>query len=542
MESAKAAVLSDSGTLAFLARDAARNIRRWCIPIVVIGIAMQASYIFVKKDSLPHRPFEEDTFFHMGVARNLAMGKGITIDGHTPTSGAQPGNLLYAVAHVLGGFDKYRALRWARAIDVIASLLAAYLIFRLTRLIFASLGPDQAIALAWLSSTLWVVSFQVFRTNLNGYETVFSASAMIGATELYLWRWRGTRPLLLYDCLLGIVLGVTILCRVDMGLLAVCFALVFLFLSRERLSQRILSVVVWSLGAGLLTAPWWIYVYRLDGTFMPISGKASAFQMTIHGYWHSAWMTLLHTCRAILEIPLISVYTPYSFGESTAIIAVWLLLYAAVALVVARQTRLRRAWPRIDLKPFTALVAFGVVLMSYYILAQGSWWFMRRYVHSIRAAFYPWSGFVLVVLCHGIARKLNGRWSSLFFIKCSLGLLTFVSAIQWLVTYNETKSNAFVPSVSYLQEHFAGRKIGAFQSGTLGYFLDRVVNLDGKNNVAAFRAVKDHQVIHYMLEENIEVVSDWPTQIAKYCDFTEFERHYQPVATAGTSTIWARRR
>ena len=53
--------------------------------------------------------------------------------------------------------------------------------------------------------------------------------------------------------------------------------------------------------------------------------------------------------------------------------------------------------------------------------------------------------------------------------------------------------------------------IGAFQSGALGYFLDRhrVVNLDGVVNASALEALKGEEMYAYLLKENISVVADW---------------------------------
>src|SRR5947207_1938921 len=105
--------------------------------LILFGVILQLSYVFASREALPHRPFEEDTFFHMAVTRNIAMGKGITIDGVTPTSGAQPGTFIYTVAHLLGHFDKWQALRWARALDVAFGCAAAVLIFRVSTILFS---------------------------------------------------------------------------------------------------------------------------------------------------------------------------------------------------------------------------------------------------------------------------------------------------------------------------------------------------------------------------------------------------------------------
>ena len=56
-----------------------------------------------------------------------------------------------------------------------------------------------------------------------------------------------------------------------------------------------------------------------------------------------------------------------------------------------------------------------------------------------------------------------------------------------------------------------GEKIGSYQSGALGYFLEHntVINLDGVVNPNAFRALKNNNSFGYIKSENIDYVTDW---------------------------------
>jgi hypothetical protein len=51
--------------------------------------------------------------------------------------------------------------------------------------------------------------------------------------------------------------------------------------------------------------------------------------------------------------------------------------------------------------------------------------------------------------------------------------------------------------------------VGAIQSGTLGYFHDRTINLDGKVNPLALEARKQNRVPEYVAESNIQHLVDW---------------------------------
>jgi len=126
----------------------------------------------------------------------------------------------------------------------------------------------------------------------------------------------GGRMGLPLDLVLGLALGVAILSRVDLGILAVCLTVVFLGWGTGLVVKRVRSVAIWAALAFFVTLPWWVYNYRLDGSMMPISGKASAFQMTFHGVGQSIWLCLVHTLGALWEIPLLSFYAPYGWDET----------------------------------------------------------------------------------------------------------------------------------------------------------------------------------------------------------------------------------
>lgn len=51
--------------------------------------------------------------------------------------------------------------------------------------------------------------------------------------------------------------------------------------------------------------------------------------------------------------------------------------------------------------------------------------------------------------------------------------------------------------------------IGAFQSGTLGFFHDRTLNLDGKVNPAACQARLNDRIGDYLVASPIQYLVDW---------------------------------
>jgi hypothetical protein len=517
-----------------------RLIRAWAIVLIIVGMILQCSFIFVKREALAHRPFEEDTFFHMAVTRNMAMGRGITIDGVERTSGAQPGNFMYVLAHLAAHFDKWQALRWARLLDVITSVGSAVCLYWIVRRLLRRESVEKAAAYALLAAGLWLSSFQVFRTNLNGYETGLAAWILLACTGLYLKVWQdgGDKASGYFrDILLGVLFGLAVLTRVDHGFLAASAAVFFLGFGLEPFPKKLIRVAIWSAVAGLITTPWWIFNYQVGGAIMPISGKASAFQMTFHGYWPSVIHCFLRTAESILTIITLSFHSPYGWGENLPWIFFLIVLTMSLTIYFKRTRPLATLqFAPMDLRPLMFLLAFSLILIFYYVFAHGSWWFMKRYTHPIRAAAYIFSAFFVAGLSLAFKKQPGLRPAVVF--SGILGAHVLLSIALTASTYNKTDSNQFMKVVSYLGEHCQDGRIGAYQSGTLGYFLDNVVNLDGKNNAHALQAVTTRKSLDYIQSQNLKYIADWPSIISSYCNYDEFLKYYEPIATVGAHEIY----
>ena len=518
-------------------------ILRLSIVLIAVGTLMQASYIFAPAGSLPHRPFEEDTFFHLSVCRNLAAGKGLTIDGVTPTSGAQPGTLVYTLAYLLAD-DPWSlgSLRVVRALGFIGSLLSTLAIF-VCALALLKGDKNNRFALAMLSCALWTVSYQAFRTNLNGYETVFAASALLLSVAAYIWTATATHSNWKRDAIFGISLAIAIYARIDLGLWALCAALGYLFLSLRPFKQRLVSVCAWAITATIFTSPFWYHNLAVGGSVMPISGRASAFQMSFHGFWTSIGSCLVHGFNSLGEIGYLSLYLPYSINGNAigAAAAVLGLSIIAAALIFYRPVRgyLAHCVPPNVAVP---ILAFACVLFAYYVFAHGSWWFMRRYVHPERALFFTISGVYLCSLAFFISRCAPLQWLRKYSILIVGALIAVVSIGQFLSTWGDITSNQMYAPSKWINENIeTSSKIGAFQSGTMGYFCANVVNLDGKNNPDALRAMTTGKGLEFIKSQNIKFVVDWPSQIAKYVNFERFCEEFKPIATVGAFTIYQRK-
>jgi hypothetical protein len=70
-------------------------------------------------------------------------------------------------------------------------------------------------------------------------------------------------------------------------------------------------------------------------------------------------------------------------------------------------------------------------------------------------------------------------------------------------------------------------RIGAFQTGALGYYVDNVINLDGKVNNNALESYKHKSLEQYIDSMKIEVLVDWKEIFIEMLDQQYLEKYWQ---------------
>ena len=92
-----------------------------------------------------------------------------------------------------------------------------------------------------------------------------------------------------------------------------------------------------------------------------------------------------------------------------------------------------------------------------------------------------------------------------------VALATFVYGL--INTYNagqlELEQSIFAGLV---KQRFGELRVGAFQSGVIGYYNSNTFNLDGKLDHAALRYLKDGRISGYIEEKRMDVLVDWDEQ------------------------------
>src|SRR5258706_15723816 len=66
------------------------RLRVWLIGLAAVLALLTGALAFRAADQVFTTPLTEDGFYSLAVARNVAAGAGITVDGRQPTNGFQP--------------------------------------------------------------------------------------------------------------------------------------------------------------------------------------------------------------------------------------------------------------------------------------------------------------------------------------------------------------------------------------------------------------------------------------------------------------------
>ncbi|MFN3891161.1 MAG: hypothetical protein ACK4MV_12245 [Beijerinckiaceae bacterium] len=397
------------------------------------------------------------------AARNLALGKGLSIDGQL-TNGVQP-LLVFLIAPLFLILDRFEAVI---AIQVLLTLIFVGSGF----VLLTALTNPQDTVVARLSFLLvYFGSFSIVRHAFNGMETglvLFLFSIILWQLKTYPHEnagWRQSLPL-------GLTLGLLCLARIDMIILAAIFP-VFLALMGTRLASTATVAFV----AAVTVSPWLLYNYVEFGSFIPTSGRALAY-----GIVSPFYVNVLGAVRRNASL--------FIFVELFPI----LLLLVVPVLAMG----IKPLWSAMN-RPQAALLAASLCTMPIIGLYYAN--------YSYAAFFYP-RYFILVSLfaaltfTFGLRQLMMGGTFVLFLISSALFLLNtwvfYTQKFEGISYWNGPTRDQVI-----LAEKFQSEcpRIAAFQTGTLGFWIDRPVkNLDGRVDAKSMAALWD-RTLHREIDD-----------------------------------------
>jgi len=446
----------------------------------------------------------EDGYLMQTIARNMAIGLGMsTAHGEMPTNGVQPlGTFIYAGLHWLAGGSKLLAIAYVTVLATAVSAAAAWFVWRLVRSVLRDLPFGRDIAL--LASALWFASPFIVNHSMNGLETGMYHLA-IAATLVYYFSLDPTGAPMSgrQRVALGLLLGISFLVRNDavffIGAVLAAHAFVGGTAAGGGFGRRAVDAIVAG-GLSLVVASPWLTYNKLNfGSVVPISGSAQSHSAGFAANLGMIPANLVETSLLYVRIPrALETTWPVIVGALLVLVA---LGWAAWSLVGRRSLRGRRH----------CLIAllFSAGIAGYYGLFFGAPWFVSRYLSALSPLLWPLSIASAYLLLAGLLRD---RRAFMVSGAAVASLLLLVASGIAVLNFRGGQSNGHRQVVEWVRKNVDEKRwVGGVQTGTLGYFHDRTINLDGKVNPKALRAkIEQGQVMSYVLDQTpIDYLVDW---------------------------------
>lgn len=437
---------------------------------------------------LGDKPLGEDGFYMLEVADNLARTGHLAYTYGMQTTGIQPlatvifGGLAW-LTHEAGG-DRWTLIRVVLLFGSVLFVAFAWLMAGFA----AGLAPVKRRPLVFgLAFSLVLFDLALWRLFTYGLETGVYLLALL----LVMLVWRrivtGTGGAWGNAVMLGLAGGVAGEARIDFGVL-LAFLLVYMVWQRYA---TVLQALV-SGGLALVgVSPWFLYVHRVSGAWLPSSGKAES-RLIGGGELSRVWAMVL---------ALMGHLAPWSYaGAATrATTALGLVSVAAIAWVWSRSPETRAAC-RTGLRSTFAPWALGIgTMVVVYVLLFWSLHFYLRYAAPMLMVTLP-----LLALALAEQRWVERR----VWVVPAVVALIFCGLARNTLHTRAVGNN--ILAAGYIAKNYPGVPVGAFQSGTNGYFDENVYNLDGKVNMAALAAAQKGRLPEYIDAQKINVLVDWP--------------------------------
>lgn len=492
---------------------------RLCVAAFVFGLVYRLHPLVMDNARIARFFVTEDGYLMLTVARNFAIGQGLSVSGgEIATNGVQPlATFLFALPYWLTGGDKFLGIAGVLAISVLVACLGAWAIRRFAA---AALAPQDA-GPAWplLVAALWFVGPLLLLHSMNALETgLYTLVLVLAALRFGTLLARGGAFPMADRLTFGVALGLVFLARND-GAFFVASVLFVRFVQAQLPRGRggaglsfgaaLAEAVPAGLVSLLVAAPWLAYNKIGFGAFVPISGQSQAIAAGFGSNLGLAPLKLFETMFPMLPVP-------GAFEGSTLANAV-LGLAAAGILVAFLAGAIRRGGSfRVVL---VAYALHAALVFFYYGLFFGAPWFLSRYF----APLAPLMITAAVSVGLDLARRLAGPAGRAAAGRIAAGVgvaaLALALALSARLLLPGRHVHEHFQVVDWIEAHVAPETwVGAVQTGTLGYWHDRTINLDGKVNPAALAALRARgDVLDYVVDSPIQYMADW-TGLAEWVE------------------------
>jgi hypothetical protein len=504
-------------------RTQVRWLRRGVWIVAVIGLALRLAFALLPL-STHLIVLEDDAWMVTAIARNFALGLGITADGANPTTGFQPlypltlGALPYLIAPdaLDAGFNANLV------ICALLNTLAIWPLWWLAR----RFGGELA---GFLAATLFSLNPYLLRISVNGMET---SMGLLMLLSLFVAFYKADHSNLKHMLGLAVLTALAVLARLDASL---AFGAITLTMGLELLQaptkgasltakagqllrqiggllkqpRVLLPILTYVVGTMLLLTPYFIFNKTVGGSFGPSSGKALTYMHSYGPGKTPAERGDYHLTNGL-----------NAFSQNSAIDLDWipapwmlgvLIILMAALLVWALRWRLLGLLPLLIYLPIPPLY-YG------YLLQQAR----ARYFVGISA--------VLIILLAWLGaelwRRRSGRLSAVVLAAatCTIIALNTGEAIRFyhekLAETDQTQPTMYQAALWIRDTMPADALIGAKNSGILQYYSGHVIlNIDGKLNHEIVPVMERRELLDYLRSKGITYLIDREEIMARHITF-----------------------
>ena len=448
---------------------------------------------------LSERPLSEDGFYSLTVSWNIASGKGVTYNGEMPTTGFQPLSVFIesalAYAIIKCGGDKYLFLRAVIIFSVLLQALFAFLIYRIAGVL--STIENKRILL-FVSVLCALFNFKLFLIFTNGLE---SGLYLVGLAYLFYFLLSGfySKQNSPNTFLFGLISGLLLLTRSDFTLILLSI-LIIMIVKKELSVRKSILVCFYAL---VINIPWLIFTYSVTGSILSSSVQiqtgligSNELGLRIDDFFTS----VIHYLTPFLYTGIKIKVVLYIMGA--VYIGVLAYIYKSYYKDIFIPEKIKRyLWYSIP---------FGLLLIVYLFYSSAPYFYIR-YFSVVSVIALPL--FVLIVseLFQRIRMKKTITLAFYFLVL----IVFFIQASLYFHVGKSSMSYAYRPG--FIQRNFKdGIKIAAFQTGTIGYFLQNIYNLDGKVDYNVIKYSHNRELGRYVDSLGVEVLIAWEQYLPNF--------------------------
>ena len=474
------------------------NLGNVAVLALVFGLLFRVFPLAMGEQWITQFFVSEDGYLMLTLARNLAIGLGLSVsEGTIASNGVQPlATLFYSAGFWLTGGDKVGGVAVVLVLMVLFWVAAAMAVKRFAERV---LGPQAGVA-ALAVAALWSVGPLFVRHSMNALETGLYVLVVV-IFVLVFGRIAGqARRLTMGEMVtIGGLAGLAFWARND-AVFLIASLLFVRFVMALRLPEVGFVRAVWegavsgvvSLVIGL---PWLLHNKIYFGSFVPISGTSQSHAAPIGGNLDILPAKLFETMFPMLPIPSsMETLLPLQVLFAVIVLAVWGSFLWRI---------LREGHPlRLAILGYSL---FGLLQCVYYGTFFGAPHFLSRYLFPLSPLL------VTAAVAQTLWLAARWRWERTAELAMIASVLLAVALNLRLLLPGQLDQGHF-QVVDWVQENVPDEDwVSAVQTGTLGFWHDRTINLDGKVNPEALEALMTEGHFFNYIAENPQIrwLADW---------------------------------